>query len=168
MRIVSFLVILGVLVIASPQAFSQQLDNIYDDWSVFTLDQKGKKVCYIASSPTKKSGNYKKRGEPYLLVTSRSADVDEISTSSGYAYKRNSTVAADVDGKEKFQLFTSVEVQDVAWARNASQDKKIVDAMVKGNKINIKAESQVDTQSEDTYSLRGFSKAYKRMKDLCK
>ncbi len=157
---------LGVALMCS-SASAQQLDNIYKDWSVFTLKQKGEKICYIASAPAKKSGNYKKRGEPYLIITHRSKNVDEVSTSSGYPYKTESKVTARVDTKNTFEMFTSTEVPDVAWARDTTQDEKIVTAMKDGNTVTIRGNSQSGTYSEDRYSLAGFTQAYQRMKALC-
>jgi invasion protein IalB len=148
-------------------ASAQQLDNIYKDWSVFTLRQRGEKICYIASAPVKKSGNYKKRGEPYLIVTHRSAKVDEVSTSAGYPFKTDGKITVRIDNKDSFDMFTSTEVTDVAWARDTTQDAKIVEAMKDANNVTIRGNSQVDTYSEDRYSLAGFTQAYQRMKALC-
>jgi invasion protein IalB len=147
---------------------AQQLDNIYNDWSVFTLQQRGEKICYIASAPIRKSGNYRKRGEPYLLVTHRSKKVDEVSTSSGYPYAKNSKVKVLLDGTKNYALFTSAEVPEVAWARDTTQDKTIVDNMKKGSVLTVRGTSRIGTYSEDRYSLMGFTKAHQRMKALCK
>ena len=40
-------------------------------WSAYTFQGKGGKVCYMASAPTRQRGKYKKRGQPYALVTNR-------------------------------------------------------------------------------------------------
>jgi hypothetical protein len=163
------LLILPALLLLVPAAplRAQQLDNIYKDWSVFTLKQHGEKICYIASAPVRKSGNYKKRGEPYFIVTYRSKNVDEVSTSSGYPYKTDSKVVLNLDNKESFDMFTSTEVSDVAWARDTTQDAKIVAALIDGNNVTIRGNSQVGSYSEDRYSLAGFTQAYQRMKALC-
>lgn len=164
-----FLLFLLTIISATPvNSSAQQLQKSYQDWNVFTLSNKGEKMCYIASVPKKKAGNYKKRGEPYLIVTHRSKSVDEVSASSGYPYKQGSTVAVEFDKKSKFDLFTTVEVPDVAWARDSEEDSKIVKAMVKGLDLMIKGNSKLGTNSTDTYSLRGFTRAYRHMKKACK
>ena len=160
--------LLLVLFMSTGSASAQQVDNVYKDWTVFTLNQKGKKVCYIASSPTSKTGNYRRRGEPYLLVTHRDATTDEVSTSSGYPYKINSEVKVTVDGKHKFGFFTSNDIPKVAWTRNSTDDKALVEKMIKGVKLKVRGESRLNTYSLDSYSLLGFTSAYKRMKALCK
>jgi len=145
-------------------ASAQKLENVYKDWNVFTMKQGGKKTCYIASAPTKKEGNYNKRGEPYILVTHRSSNVDEVSISSGYPYKRKSEVTVSVDKNSAIKLFTK---DDLAWAYNAKDDSKLVGQMKKGYKLQAKGTSQLGTYSVDTYSLSGFTAAYNRMKRLC-
>ncbi len=149
-------------------ASAQQLQKIYKQWSVFTLQQQGEKICYIASSPVSSSGNYKSRSEPYLIVTHRSKNVDEVSTASGYPYKQDSKVIALVDGKERYELFTSLQVPDTAWARDTTQDQKLVASMKKGLSMTVRGNSRLGTYSEDKYSLMGFTKAYRNMKNACK
>jgi invasion protein IalB len=141
-------------------AFAQKLDSTHKDWSVFTHQGS----CYLASAPTKQTGNYKSRGEPYVLVVFRAQDRDEINVSSGYPYRSGSTVEAKIDGKAH-KLFTKGEN---AWAYDAKQDNAMVAAMQKGSRLTIRGTSQRGTWSEDSYSLSGFTAAHKRMKALCK
>ncbi len=150
---------LVALCFASP-AMAQKLVANYKDWSVFSHN----KLCYIGSSPIANKGNFSRRSDPYVLVTHRSKSVDEVSTSSGYPYKDGVEVTATIDGK-KYKMFTQGEI---AWAYDEKQDRKMVAAMKKGKRMNIRGTSQKDTWSEDTYSLFGFSAAYKKMKSLCK
>lgn len=163
LRISAFIAGIFITLALSSTAHAQQLDKTFSDWNVYTVTQDGSKICYMASAPTKKKGTYNKRGEPYLLVTHRSADSDEVSTSSGYPYKKDSEVSASLDGV-LYKMFTKDEL---AWAYDEHQDQSMVSAMKRGMKLNIKGESQVGTTSEDLYSLKGFTSAYKRMKELC-
>lgn len=154
----------GVIVLMSASgAWAQKHDKTFNDWNTFTMTQGGKKVCYIASYPKKQEGNYNSRGEPYVLVTSRGAN-DEVSTSSGYPYKKDSEVTVNIDGKV-YKLFTKGEL---AWAPDAKSDAQLVEAMKKGRKMTVRGTSQLDTYSEDSYSLSGVTAAYRRMKSLCK
>jgi invasion protein IalB len=153
----------GYAVLAQPAA-AQQFQSTHGNWSVFTYNEGGKRTCYIASAPTAKTGNYNQRGEPYLLVTHRSANADEISLSSGYPYKEKSEVAVTIDGKA-FKLFTK---QNLAWAYDVKQDSDMVASMKRGNRLQVRGTSQRGTFSDDTYSLSGFTAAYNKMKALCK
>lgn len=145
-------------------ASAQQLMGTSGDWRIFTVSESGKKTCYIASMPKKKTGTYSKRDEPYILVTSR-GKVDEVSISPGYTLKKGSEVSLSVDGKEPFKLFTD---DLLAWAFDSKQDMEIVKAMKAGGNMVVKATSWKNTTSTDTYSLKGISRAHKEMKQLCK
>ena len=155
---------LATLAMASMGASAQELQSTHQYWNVFTIKQDGSKVCYMASSPIDKKGNYKRRSAPYLLVTVNKQDNDEVSTSSGYPYKTGSHVAATIDGK-KYRMFTKGEL---AWASDSATDKAMVGAMKRGSKITIKGNSRLGTYSADTYSLSGFTAAHKKMRSLCK
>ncbi len=144
-------------------AHAQQMVGPYQDWRVFTVKQDGQTVCYLASLPTKKEGNYSKRGEPYLLVTHKDGPVDEVSVSSGYPYKEGSEVTLAF-GNKRFALFTKDEL---AWAYDEADDKAIVKEMIRGLNVKVKGTSWKDTHSTDTYSLRGFTAAHRRMKREC-
>ena len=158
------------LLIAAPftaSASDPVLDSENKAWSVFTLNQSGQKICYVTSSPIKKDGDYKRRGEPYLLVTYRGDNVAEISVSSGYPYKKGSKVDASVDDKHNYKLFTTDETPKIAWAVDRKTDTQIIESMISGGKFSATGHSRLGTYSKDTYSLLGFTKSYKRMKTLC-
>ena len=144
-------------------ANAQVKDKSFKDWTVYTTTLQGKKACYIASFPKSKTGNYKRRDEPYFLVTKINNDIFEVSTSSGYKYKKNSEVKANIDGK-KFDMFTKGEL---AWAPDSKQDRTMIERMMKKNTMNVRGTSIKGTYSIDRYSLSGFTAAYKRMKSLC-
>ncbi|MBI1275885.1 hypothetical protein GC177_07930 [bacterium] len=154
-----------VLAFASASAQAQQFDKAFKDWNVFSIDQGGQKTCYIASAPTKKDGSAKNRDEPYLLVTSRGANSDEVSLSSGYPYKEKSEVEVKVDKNHVVKFFTK---DNLAWTYTEDADKEVVRQMRKGSKLLVTGTSQKGTKSSDTYSMSGFGAAYDRMKELCK
>lgn len=155
---------LAIMVLSALPAAAQSLDRTYGAWNVFTMTQNGQKVCYMASYPRSQKGNYNKRGEPYVLVTHRGPSIDEVSVSSGYPYKVDSDVTVNIDGKV-YKLFTK---DDLAWAPDQSSDAKLVKSMKKGMNMEVRGNSRLGTYSKDKYSLSGFTKAHKRMKQLCK
>ena len=144
-------------------SFAQVKDKSYKNWTVYTTTLEGNKACYIASFPKKKSGNYTRRDEPYFLVTKIGSDTYEVSTSSGYPYKRKSSVKVDVDGN-KFNMFTKGEL---AWASDSDQDSKMINFMKAKSNMTVRGTSLKGTYSIDRYSLSGFTAAYNRMKQLC-
>ncbi len=135
-------------------------------WKAYTYSEGGKLTCYMYSQPSKKEGNYKKRGDPHAMVTRRrgSKVVEEVSITSGYPYKDKTQVKVQIDGRGyKFGI-----IQDEhAWADDAAEDKKVVKAMIRGNKLTVRGTSRKDTYSLDSYSLKGFSKTHKAIVKAC-
>ena len=153
------------VLLVSATASAQELQGNFGDWNVYTLTQNGAKTCYVASAPVEKIGNYSERGEPYLLVTHRSKGADEVSLSSGYPYQNGSEVEVRIDGGKAQKLFTR---DAIAWAYDEAGDKALVSGIKRGNRLEAKGTSQKGSHSTDRYSLSGFSKAYDKMKALCK
>jgi hypothetical protein len=127
--------------------------------------QKGEKACYIASQPKKDEGKYKKRGEIYAMVTHRPGDKvrDEVSLSAGYRYKAESRIEVAIDSS-KFELFPH---EDTAWVPDSEGDKKLVAAMRAGKTMVVRGTSARGTATKDTYSLTGFTKAYRAASKAC-
>ena len=148
-----------------PSARAQEILSTHGDWTAYAYKENGQKVCYVASRPSKQEGSFKKRGEPYAIVTRRGAgkDAEEVSVTAGYPFKESGKVELMI-GSALFSLFTENEW---AWAPNEAGDKEIVAAMVRGSSMTVKAESRVGTNSTDTYSLNGFSAARKAIADAC-
>lgn len=156
--------ILALLLATLPAfaAHAQKLETSVGDWNVMTMEKEGRQVCYIGSKPVDSTGNFKKRGEAFVLVTGRDAKTDEVSVTSGYPYAKDK-VSVEIEGKA-FDMFSE---EETAWAPDDKQDKAMIDAMKKGKLLVVKGTSEKDTGSEDTYSLKGFSSAYKDMKKRC-
>lgn len=145
-------------------AQAQIKDSSYKDWAVYIMKMQGRKTCYIASFPTAKSGNYKKRDEPYFMVTYLGENVSEVSASSGYKYQDGSNVSVEL-GNKKLTMFTSGEI---AWAKDRVTDSDFINTMKKQNSMRVKGSSEKSSYSIDKYSLNGFTDAYNRMKEACK
>lgn len=149
-------------------AQAQNFIKEYKAWGVFSIIQDGEKVCYITSTPTKKKGNYKKRGEPYMLVTYRNNGISEISLNSGYPFKGGSDVAVRIDNRHSYSFFTSKETPEMAWAKDSKTDKEVIKRLKSGNSVTSKGYSRLGTYSIDSYSLAGFTAAYDKMVSSCK
>lgn len=150
---------------SSPARSEDKVLGLFDDWGAQTFLEKGKKGCSIWSQPNKEGGKAKKRGAVYVYVTHRTWEkrVDEVSLVAGYTYKKESTVHARIGG-EKFTLFTD---GDTAWNRSPKEDKSLVAAMRRGNSMVVTGVPKKGKQTTDTYSLKGFSKAYEAIGKAC-
>ncbi len=163
----AFLVACTTLVI-SGGAMAQPVRVLTEsrDWTAYSFQENGQTVCYIASAPIKAVGKYKKRGDIFMLVTHRPAEKlwNEVSISTGYTFKNKSDVKITI-GKKKFTFFTG---GDTAWAYDVAADRKVIDAMIKGSNLKAVGISSRGTRTTDTYSLKGFTAAYKAINTACK
>ena len=144
-------------------ALAQEFLGKEGDWNVLTYVKGDTKYCYIESDPVKEEGDYSARGKPYLLVLRNPNGGDEVSATSGYPYKEGSEVEVAL-GALKVGFFTK---GDKAWARTSEEDAQLVKAMKAGVSMTVKGTSQKGTFSLDTYSLKGFTAAYKRLNEAC-
>lgn len=134
------------------------------EWESFTYNEKGGKVCYLASQPKHSLGGAKGRGNVFFTVTHRTTDksIGVVSVDAGFAYKKDSSAELDVGGA-KFELYTTGAT---AWARN---DKAVVAAILKAKAKTMVAHG-TPAKGEavaDTFSLEGFAKAYAEINKAC-
>ena len=156
-----------VSALAAQPSRAQGIERLgdYGDWSSFQFSEDGNLACYMSSEPKKTAGKYKKRGDVLAIVTHRPAEkrLGEVSVIAGYSHKKDSWVEVKIGG-QTFQLFTQ---DDGAWAPDAATDKKLVQAMKKGNRMVVKGTSSRGTLTTDTFSLKGFTKAYGAIGKAC-
>lgn len=135
------------------------------NWSAFTLQRGGGKVCYMASSPTKAEGDYTARGEIFALVTNdpKAGIRGEVSIVTGYTYRSDSQVTVQIGGAT-FDMFTS---GDRAWTQGPEEDEPLVQAMIRGSDMVVKGVSSRGTLTTDTYSLSGFTATKKLIDQAC-
>lgn len=137
----------------------------HGDWYAYRLNEDGARTCYMVSKPVRTKGKFKKRGEVVAFITHRpkEGERDVINFQAGFTYKASSTVTAKI-GDRSFSLFTS---KDTAWSRSPADDKALIAAMIKGSSLDVSGTSSRGGQITDTYSLRGFSAAYKKITQAC-
>lgn len=154
----------------SQAAAQESTNNVANttDWSVFVDGTP--KECWGVSKP-KETVNTKdgapvsvRRGEILLFVTYRAGGAQgEISFSGGYPFAGGSTVKLEV-GSSAFDLFTDGEW---AWAGSPEDDTAILAALKAGGSAKVTGRSGKGTQTEDTFSLLGFSAAVDEAAKRC-
>jgi invasion protein IalB len=134
-------------------------------WSVYRIGSGAARECFMHAAPTKSEGKYTQRGEVMLQVAHRPGQRvrDEVSFTAGYTFKPGSDASLDVDGR-KFELFTH---QDRAYARDSATDRALAEAMKRGHSLRVRGVSSRGTQTVDHFSLSGFSRAHKRLDEIC-
>lgn len=159
------IIILIVFVLQTTLLFASSPVSVYKDWTLFKTTVDGNEMCYIASLPIKKDGNYKKRGEPYFIVMrKKGADFDEVSLSSGFLFDEDRDIEVSIL-KRKFPMFS---FEEKAWTYDKNDDIEMVKQMKVGAKMYVTGYSKFGTVANDTYSLFGFNEAYNKMLEICK
>ena len=155
-------------VVSALPALAQEakLIDSFGDWEAYRESDGGKAVCYVGSQPKKATGKYKKRGEVYVLVTHRPAEksIGVVSFKAGYTYQTTSEVDVSI-GDATFKLFTDA---GHAFAYDGKTDKALIEAMAGGARMVVRGTSSRGTRTTDTYSLKGFTAAYKAIGKACK
>lgn len=139
----------------------------FDDWESFTYQDQGRPVCYVYSTPKKiESAKKVKRDPVYFLVTHYPGRKvkGQVSTIIGYPFKESSTVTVKVDDAS-FELYTN---GDAAWAAAPETEAAIVKAMKTGKVLSVTGTSWKGTETTDSYSLAGLSKAMDKIDATCK
>lgn len=160
-------IVLALLIPATAMAASPKaLLNNPRHWGAFIVKEEGGNACYLAGQPTEALPKGVRRGDIWLLVTHRPyRNVrDEVSIYIGYPFKSGSKVRVDIDGKD-YEMFTDGET---AWAADTQTDKALVAAMRAGNRMIVHGTSSRGTDTKDTYSLIGFTKAHEAIGKACK
>jgi hypothetical protein len=139
----------------------------FGDWSVFSFEDAGAKVCFMSSKPQKTEASVQniKRGEPAAFVTYWTSEnaKNVFSVAAGFPYNDQKQPVIKIDGQE-FNLLARGET---AWAPDTEADDKIAAALQKGKALDVVSVSKRGTKVTDTYSLKGSGEAYKAMTDAC-
>ena len=152
-------------------SFQAQSDNevikkigSFDNWSVYA---KSKNLCYMIAQPEKSEGEYKVRGRVRIVIYRNNIEnknENALGIDFGYTFPENSTAKIEID-KKNFKLATFGQT---AWTGSKTKkDKKIIKAMLKGNKLIALGESKRGTKTKDIYSLSGFTKAFNEINNYC-
>ncbi len=139
----------------------------FEDWESFSYQDQGKPVCYIYSTPKKTESLKKVKRDPvYFLVTNYPGRKikGQVSTIIGYPFKESSVVTVKVDDAS-FELYTN---GDAAWAATPEVEAAIVKAMKTGKIFTVTGTSWKGTETTDSYSLAGISKALDKIDSSCK
>ena len=143
------------------QSQSTSLVATKTDWNVFVEDNPTE--CWSVSTP-KETVNSRdgrmvavNRGQTLLMVFYRpsAGAKGQVAFTGGYPFASGSTVNMNISGNS-FELFTEGEW---AWPATTADDAKIIAAMKRGADAKLTGRSGRGTQTEDTFSLLGFTAA---------
>lgn len=140
-------------------------------WSAYSLGKGESQVCYALSRPTAEEPRKVKRDPAFFLINdwpNRNPKAKgEPEIVSGYMYKENSAVTAQV-GSDKFTFFTKNDGKSgAAWVKDAADEERLVEAMKGGAQVLVTGTSKRGNTTHDVYSLAGFSDALEKIHSGC-
>ena len=141
----------------------------YSDWEVFA--KADKVICYTIARPKKMEGEYNIRGRVDAMVAINSNNKQNkyyVGFDFGYYFSDNQKVKLTIDNGITFEIDTFSQTAWINPSRNPKLHIKVIEAMKKGNILIAEGISNRGTETKDTYSLVGFTKAFKKIKDVCK
>ncbi len=148
-----------------PHTSQPVLIGQYDNWGAYWAAPDGRKICFVAARPNGASTN-RGRKPAYLFIASRPHEKvkEEISVIASAPFKSKSDATATIGGK----TYAMVTNQDGAWAKNAADEAKLLEAMRKGGELVVKGTTDRGLQSTDVYSMKGLAQALNRIARECK
>ena len=163
-RLVLVLSIAATAIWATPSA-AQDLGRFHD-WRAHYFTEDGNRVCTMWTQPKKAEGKYTRRGEIFALVNHRPTEkrVGIVSFEMGYPFSSAHKLAVSVDGGGSIRLPAS---GSIVWDDSREVNRRLVQAMQGGLEMVATGRSQRGTRTVDTYSLRGFTAAYRAISKAC-
>lgn len=137
----------------------------YGDWGAYAAKGAKARTCYALASPKERLPAALKRDPAFIFVSQRPAEGvrNEISFIMGFDVKPGSAPKAEI-GNASFDL---VAKGGNLWIKNAADEARALDAMRKGARIVVKAQSLRGNLTTDSYSLSGLSQALERVQKEC-
>lgn len=165
-KLATLALVLFSFIIFTKPSNAQVVDSSFYAWTVYELqeDELSPKQCYIVSHPIKTDSDDASRKQPYFMIARFQDQRDEeISIYGGFDYKRKGKVYVAIDDHQ----FEFVAGKDVAWTKNRGEDIEAIKKILRSAIIKIRSDSAIGNFAVDEYSLKGITKAYLRMKEIC-
>ncbi len=143
-----------------------QILDQFGQWTIYRhFEGKKKPVCYMAAPPVKSAGDYKKRSQPFLMITHRPHEdaLNVVSFVAGYTYDSKKPVMLKIDDTD----FVLIPNKDMAWTPNQQADDRVTNAIKGGKKMMITGMSKRGNQTIDTFDLKGSAKAISAIGKAC-
>ncbi len=135
----------------------------FQDWQAATYPEGGQTVCYAFVKARQSTPAIAGRGEAVLTVTHRVGLRDSVAFSSGFDYAAGAEVAVAIDAA-KFAFFTDKTAKRSAFIR---EGHAVVVALQKAQKISVTSPHPEKSKVVDTFSPKGFGKAYEAIGKAC-
>jgi hypothetical protein len=145
---------------APAKAAGPQKIGTFDDWTAATNVEAGEKACYAFVRASHSTPALPGRGEVVLTVTQRPAIRDTVAMSAGFTYPANAALNVQID-QIALEFYASGRS---AFARDGHAAAA---AFGRGRQVTVHSPGPRKTSVVDTFSLKGFSKAYEAINKVC-
>ncbi|MDB5569512.1 MAG: uncharacterized protein JWN93_695, partial [Hyphomicrobiales bacterium] len=137
----------------------------YGEWGAYAAKSAKSRTCYALAQPKERAPATLKRDPAYIFISQRPTEGvrNEVSIIMGFDVKPDGAPKAEIGGTE----FALVAKGANLWVKNAAEEGQLIDAMRKGSRLVVKAQSLRGNQSSDTYVLSGLSQALERVTKEC-
>jgi hypothetical protein len=155
----------GLLAPVAASAQEPQLQGRHNDWRVYTLGDGADRVCYALSRPTDMRPGNVAHGDIFFLVSSwaSGATREQPSFAAAYDLRPSSPPVARV-GSTRAPMYVS---QQEGFVENASDERRLVEAMRRGASMRVEATSARGTAVVYTFSLSGVTASLRQVRQLC-
>lgn len=160
------LAVAGALALdAAAMAQTANLVEKHGDWTMYTADSGGSRLCFVTAQPTDTKPDGAKRDPIHFYISAwpKEGVKSEVSIKLGYPVKKGSATTVSI-GPQAFKLFIK---DDKAFVADPTAELKLIEAMKKGAKVLVEAVSERGTATSDIYSLSGFEKALQALATKC-
>ena len=154
-----------LLAMAAPALAEADKQGEFTDWTVYTRDVSGDRICYALSEAASKTPGNVQHGDVYFMVANwkSGAASEQPSLLAGYPLKVKSPPKARV-GSTRISMYAA---ENEAFVEADSDERKLVQAMRKGAVMRVEAVSERGTATSYEFSLKGVTAALRKAKQLC-
>ncbi len=132
----------------------------FDDWIAATNTEAGQPVCYAFVRANHSTPAVPGRGEVVLTVTQRPSGRDAVAITAGFAFAANAAVTVQVDQ-------TALDFYTAGRSAFARDGHATAAAFGRGSKVTAHSPGPKNTNVVDTFSLKGFGRAYEAINKSC-
>lgn len=138
-------------------------EGFFGEWRVYTAKEGTGTVCFMVSAPQHTTVE---RSNNFLSITHRPNEnsFDTIAVMFGTDFHKKSRPTIEIDNHKPIEIKA---VDDTAYVKTAKEEKHLIQEMIKGNVARTKGKSKKGTLLRETYSLKGFAKAYDLINQKC-
>lgn len=149
-------------------AMAQEYIETFTDWEAFHMeDQDGQgnsgQTCFMVSEAKSHSGPGSETSRIYVTHRPWRNETGVVSIDFGFEPNDDAAISA-VSGSNQFDLKTWGT--ELAWPYEG-KDQEMVNAMIRGSNLVVTATAAGGGTTRDTFSLSGFTAAYREIGRTC-